>query len=45
VRVSRFGLPDVFPDRYGSQDELFAYYGMTAQAIADLALTPVPGAV
>lgn len=33
-RFRRFGLPDVFPDKYGSQTELLAGYGLTASAVA-----------
>jgi len=30
----RLGIPDSFPDRYGSQEELLAYYGLDAAGIA-----------
>ncbi len=33
-RFRRFGLPDVFPDKYGSQADLLAHYGLTASAVA-----------
>lgn len=33
-RFRRFGLPDVFPDKYGSQADLLAHYGLTAPAVA-----------
>jgi transketolase len=29
----RIGIPDAFPDQYGSQDSLMAHYGITAQSI------------
>ena len=32
-RLRRFGYPDVFPHGYGTQDELRARYGLTADAI------------
>ena len=43
--VTRLGLPDVFPEKYGSQDELLAWYGLTpedivAQALRSLGLCP-----
>jgi len=34
-RFRRIGLPDVFPDRYGSQASLMARYGLTADRIAE----------
>jgi transketolase len=34
VPLLRLGLPDAFPDRYGSQDSLLAYYGLEPKAIA-----------
>jgi transketolase len=33
-RFKRMGLPDVFPDKYGSQASLMARYGLTADRIA-----------
>jgi transketolase len=30
----RIGIPDVFPDQYGSQDSLLARYGITAEGIS-----------
>jgi transketolase len=33
-RFKRIGIPDVFPDQYGSQDSLMAHYGITAQTIS-----------
>jgi len=33
-RFRRIGLPDVFPDKYGSQASLMARYGLTADRIA-----------
>ncbi len=33
----RLGLPDIFPDHYGTQKELMARYGLSAQGIADAA--------
>jgi transketolase len=41
--VRRLGIPDVFPDRYGSQEELFAYYGLDPQGIAAAARRLVGG--
>lgn len=32
-RFKRIGIPDVFSDRYGSQDDLMAYYGIDAPHI------------
>jgi len=34
VRLHRVSMPDAYPDRYGSQAELFAYYGLTADRVA-----------
>jgi transketolase len=34
-RCIRIGLPDVFPDRYGSQVSLMARYGITADSVAE----------
>jgi transketolase len=34
-RFKRIGIPDVFPDKYGSQDTLLAHYDITAQNIFD----------
>jgi transketolase len=34
-RFRRIGLPDVFPDKYGSQASLMARYGLTADRIAE----------
>jgi transketolase len=33
-RFKRIGIPDVFPDSYGSQASLMARYGITAEAVA-----------
>lgn len=30
-RFKRIGIPDVFPDKYGSQNSLMAYYNITAE--------------
>ena len=30
TRFKRLGIPDVFPDKYGTQASLLAYYGLTA---------------
>jgi transketolase len=32
--VLRLGIPDRFPDKYGSQDDLLGYYGLQPDAIA-----------
>jgi transketolase len=34
-RFKRFGIPDVFPERYGSQDSLMAYYRIESESIAE----------
>jgi transketolase len=31
----RLGLPDIFPQKYGTQDDLFDVYGLTANQIAE----------
>lgn len=33
-RFRRIGLPDAFPDRYGSQEQLLKWYGITPEHIA-----------
>ena len=38
VVFRRFGLPDAFPDGYGSQDGLLARYGLTPDQLRDAAL-------
>ncbi|HXT41010.1 MAG TPA: transketolase C-terminal domain-containing protein [Candidatus Angelobacter sp.] len=35
-RFKRIGLPDVFPDKYGSQAGLMARYGLTAERIVEI---------
>ena len=43
-RFMRIGLPDVFPDRYGSQASLMARYGITADSVVEAvrnALSPL----
>ncbi len=37
VSFRRMGIPDQFPDRYGSQAELMEYYGITPGRVVDLA--------
>lgn len=32
-RLKRIGIPDVFPDKYGSQDSLLARYNITPEGI------------
>ena len=32
-RFKRLGIPDVFPDQYGSQDSLMAHYNITTETI------------
>lgn len=45
-RFKRIGIPDVFPDEYGSQDSLMSRYSITTPALVDtvmaLAQDPVP---
>lgn len=33
--VLRLGIPDVFPDKYGTQDDLLGYYGLQPDALAE----------
>ncbi|MBD1882908.1 transketolase C-terminal domain-containing protein [Microcoleus vaginatus] len=33
-RFKRIGIPDVFPEQYGSQESLMALYGLTAEKLA-----------
>jgi transketolase len=40
--VVRLGLPDAFPHKYGSQNELWELYGLTPSQIAAGALASVP---
>ena len=42
-RFKRLGLPDVFPDEYGSQNSLLDRYGLSAEKIAEQALRLCPG--
>ncbi len=35
--LKRLGIPDRFPSKYGSQDELFAHFGLDAPALAGAA--------
>ena len=44
VRVSRFGIPDVFVP-HGDRARLLADMGLTAQAVADAVLERRPGLV
>jgi transketolase len=37
-KLKRIGLPDIFPDKYGSQDSLMRYYGIHETAVADAIL-------
>ena len=46
-RFRRMGLPDVFPDQYGSQESLMASYSLTTERLVDLVteladLAPAP---
>jgi len=34
-RFKRIGLPDAFPDKYGSQDSLMAHYSVTSEALSE----------
>ncbi len=40
-RFTRIGIPDVFPEGYGSQASLMAHYGITAAAVAQAVRTAV----
>lgn len=35
-RFKRLGIPDVFPEKYGSQASLMEYYGLTARCLTDV---------
>jgi len=35
-RFKRIGIPDVFPDKYGSQDSLMVHYDISAEAIVSV---------
>ena len=35
-RFKRIGIPDVFPEKYGSQASLMEYYDLTARRLADV---------
>jgi len=37
-RFARMGLPDAFPDKYGSQSSLMAHLGLTEDAVAERAV-------
>lgn len=37
-KLRRIGLPDIFPEKYGSQESLMTYYGIHAPAIAETIL-------
>ena len=39
--VCRLGLPDAFPDTYGTRAEMLEHYGLTAERIAGLAAAQV----
>lgn len=34
-RFKRLGFPDVFPEKYGSQESLMAYYGLSSGLVAE----------
>ncbi len=36
-RFKRIGIPDVFPEKYGSQDDLLDYYGISSANITETA--------
>lgn len=38
-KFKRVGIPDVFPDKYGSQDKLMSYYKLSSQAIVQEVIT------
>lgn len=38
TRLARLGIPDVFTENYGSQDDLLARFGLTPEGIADAAI-------
>ncbi|MCR9191783.1 MAG: transketolase [Gammaproteobacteria bacterium] len=33
--IKRYGLPDRFPDKYGSQEQLLNYYGLTVEHLVE----------
>lgn len=37
LAMKRIGIPDVFPDKYGTQKDLLAYYGITAENVVQTA--------
>lgn len=37
--LRRLGIPDRFPEKYGSQDELFAHFGLDPEGLVDAALS------
>ena len=39
----RLGIPDRFPDRYGSQEELLTYFGLDADGIAASVMAVLAG--
>jgi len=42
-RLVRFGIPDRFPDRYGTQDELLGHYGLQGPQLAERVRAVVRG--
>jgi transketolase len=36
IRFKRLGIPDLFPDQYGSQDSLMAHFNISPEAIASV---------
>lgn len=43
TKVSRLGIPDQFPEQYGSQNTLLAHWGLTPQNLASMMLTRLQG--
>lgn len=42
--VTRLGIPDMFPDRYGSQDDLLSYFGIDTDGIYERTRAVIDGA-
>jgi transketolase len=42
-RFKRLGIPDMFPDLYGSQASLMERYGLTAQGVMETTMALLDG--